>query len=32
MLARKALKPETGSIIDTELKELEKFVADGSSG
>jgi hypothetical protein len=30
VLARKALKPETGSIIDTELKELEKFVADGS--
>jgi hypothetical protein len=32
VLARKALKPESGSIIDTELKELEKFVADGSSG
>jgi tetratricopeptide (TPR) repeat protein len=31
-LARKALKPETGSIIDTELKNLEKIVADRSSG
>ena len=32
VLARKALKPEAGSMIDTELKELERFVADGSSG
>ncbi|HEY5706973.1 MAG TPA: hypothetical protein VIS96_15530 [Terrimicrobiaceae bacterium] len=32
VLARKALKPEGGSIIDTALRELEKFVADGSSG
>ncbi len=32
VLARKALKPEIGSIIDTELKDLEKFVANGSNG
>ena len=32
VLARKALKPDIGSIIDTELKDLEKLVADGSSG
>ncbi len=31
-LARKALKPEIGSIIDTELKNLEKIVADSSRG
>ncbi|HEY5770634.1 MAG TPA: tetratricopeptide repeat protein [Terrimicrobium sp.] len=31
-LARKALKPEIGSIIDTELKNLEKIVADRSRG
>ncbi len=31
-LARKALKPEIGSILDTELRNLEKFAADGSRG
>ena len=30
-LARKALKPEIGSIIDVELKDLERFVSNGSS-
>jgi hypothetical protein len=29
-LARNALKPENGSIIDSDLKGLEKLVADGS--
>ena len=31
-MARKALKPENGSIIDSELKELEKLVGRGSDG
>ena len=31
-LARKALKPEIGSIIDTQLKDLEKVVQDNSRG
>ena len=30
-LARKALKPEIGSIIDVELKDLERFVSNGSN-
>ena len=31
VLARKALKPEIGSIIDTELKDLEKSIAESSA-
>ena len=31
-LARKALKPEIGSILDTELRNLEKFASDGPRG
>jgi hypothetical protein len=30
-LARKALKPEAGSIIDVELRDLERIVASGSN-
>ena len=32
MLARKALKPEAGSIIDNELKVLERLAADRHQG
>jgi hypothetical protein len=31
-LARKALKPDAGSIIDVQLKDLEKSVAEGPNG